>query len=230
MYTKKDLERYVQDDFISVELREHPEDDSFMSQRWLLDIPAKRMIYADVYGELLRTTGKRVLDVGGGFCAVSRRLITNHEYTLVDILSRYNESELRAVESQTKPFLCESNWIEFVPDGMYDYVIANDLFPNVDQRLEKFIQKFKPHAKQMVLVLTCYDQTSLFADVFEKVVNRLYAVFKRVDADKIIFVRSPTTKETNKMLRSVLGESALVLGTSSEHIFDNGRTVSKIIL
>ena len=99
-YSKQDLENYLKDDWILREIKKYPEDDIFMSQKWLFDIPAKRMIYADVYGDLLKTKGKKILDIAGGFCGFSRKLLTNHDYTLVDIMTAGCGEKLKEIEKE----------------------------------------------------------------------------------------------------------------------------------
>jgi len=51
------------------------------------------------------------------------------------------------------------DWAEFnVEHYGYDIIIANDLFPNVDQRLELFLEMYLPHCKEMRLSLTYFDE------------------------------------------------------------------------
>ncbi len=229
-YEQSDLDRYLKNDFVLKELEKYPEDFCFASQNWFKNIPAKRMIYADVYNELLNSKGKKILDVGGGFCSLSRKLIENHDYTLLDIMTRDDHDKLKAFELKTKPFWKNLDWAEFIPEGTYDYIIASDIFPNVDQRLEKFLRKFKPYAKKIVLTLTCYDKKSILADFFERTVQVLHSKLKRVDADKLIFVRAPDTEATNKILKTCIGENFPALQTSADSLFKNGRIVYKVIL
>jgi len=49
------------------------------------------------------------------------------------------------------------DWYDCQPKD-YDVIIANDLFPNVDQRLELFLEKYLPHCKEMRLSLTYFDE------------------------------------------------------------------------
>ena len=44
----------------------------------------------------------------------------------------------------------------------YDIVIANDIFPDVDQRLEIFIDKMLPKCKELRLVLTYYNEPRFY--------------------------------------------------------------------
>jgi hypothetical protein len=228
-YSQKDLDEYLKNDWVLEEIKKYLEDNVFASQKWLSDIPAKRMIYADVYGELLKTKGKKILDVAGGFCGLSRKLIKNHNYTLVDIMTKDNHEKLRQIEKETGcNFWQNISWDEFEIKDDYDLIIVNDIFPNIDQRLGKFLKKYKSQAKEMILTLTCYDMQSKLADFSERIINSVYNRLKRVDADKIIFVRAPETKEVNKILKNILGRNTPVLEENNESIFKNGRTVYKI--
>lgn len=228
-YTRSDLAEYLKKDTVLEELRKYQEDNDFASQKWLLNIPAKRMIYSDVYENLLHTTDKKILDIGGGFCGLSRILIKNHDYTLVEVFAQDDHSKLKRVESEVGHFWENTDWYDFKPES-YDYIIANDIFPNVDQRLGKFIKKFKPYAKKMILTLTCYDQKSVVADITEKSFRFLYDKLRRVNGDKITFTRAPSTIETNLILRESLGVDAPVLKPGDSSLFENGRLVHKIIL
>lgn len=55
----------------------------------------------------------------------------------------------------------------------YDLVIANDIFPNVDQRLEIFLERFLPCTKRMRLSLTYYDKPRFY-------------MTRRIDADEML--------------------------------------------
>src|SRR3990167_2177603 len=103
-YNKAKLTKYLQDDFVLRALSEYSQDTNFASQRWLENIPAKRFIYADVYGELLQDKGKKILDIGGGFCGLSRRLIQQHEYTLVDPLHHDKPHIIKQIENKLVKF------------------------------------------------------------------------------------------------------------------------------
>ena len=71
--------------------------------------------------------------------------------------------------------LFQTDWFNFDPkDIRYDTVVSNDLFPNVDQRLDEFIEKYIAHAREIRLSLTYYN------------VRKTYQV-KRVDGDEVVF-------------------------------------------
>lgn len=149
-------------------------DAEFASHRWLLESAPKRLVYQLMYGDLLTTRGKSVLDIGGGYCSLSRRLIERHTYTLIDTLDHDRAGTMRDIERQTgKPFWFGRDWNEYSPPAGVDVVIANDLFPNVDQRLELFLDRFLPSCREMRLSLTYHNEPHFYR-------------VKRLDADEIM--------------------------------------------
>lgn len=217
-YTTNDLEAYLKQDIILEELKKFPEDVFFASHKWLLDIPVKRMIYEDVYGSFLKNEkGKKILDIGGGFCGLSRELIKNHDYTLVDIMVHDDHERLKVIEKELKGFWVNTDWDSFQPDGNYDYIIANDLFPNVDQRIEKFLKKYLPISKTLIATLTCYDS------------ERSYRV-KRLDADEILTIRPWDTNILSAVMASSYPNIVLEpLGDQDLSPFSNKRSVYKAV-
>lgn len=217
IYNEHALSEYLKNDFILKSLKEYPADAGFISHKWLVDMPEKRMIYADVYGALIGDSGKKVLDVGGGFCGLSRELIEKHDYTLLDIMAHDEHSKLDEISSDNGDFWVDSDWYEFEPKEKYDVVVANDLFPNVDQRLRLFIEKFKDYTSNFIFTVTCNDK-----DVFYKV--------KRVDADEIMAMAPWTRGMAEGVLKEVLKDDSieLPLDTDKEPIFRNGRVVYKV--
>lgn len=68
-YTEKDLEEYLKNDWILELIKQNVDDAEreVRTNQWLTNMDNKRLIYADVYGDILhkKSFGK-VLDVGGG--------------------------------------------------------------------------------------------------------------------------------------------------------------------
>lgn len=154
---------------------EQPEDTQFTSHQWLLNSLPKRMIYYYVYADLLEPTAKRrrILDVGGGYTALSRMLLQHHDYCTLDIMAHDDHELLKSLEAYLgKTFWLNSDWSQFETTETYDLVIANDLFPNVDQRLHLFLDKYLPVCDEMRLSLTYYNT------------QRWYRV-KRTDGEEI---------------------------------------------
>lgn len=171
-------EKYLQGDPILRLLNEAtgPNDAALTSHRWLLESSPKRMIYFYMYGDLLQATPRlqRVLDVGGGYSALSRLILRSHAYTLLDIMVHDRSEDVRALEASIgRPFWVNSDWHQFIPPSDYDLIIANDLFPNVDQRLVLFLEAYLPRCREMRLLLTYYNHP------------RFYQV-KRLDADEVL--------------------------------------------
>lgn len=216
-YSKQDLDLYMKEDPVGTLLSNHPDDSTFASHQWLLDIPAKRMIYKDIYGPLLTSTGKRVLDIGGGYCGLTRTLVQNHDYTLVDCMVHDDHQRLAAIEKEMgKSFWNCNDWDTYPLEGEYDVIIANDIFPNVDQRIVPFLRKVLPFAKQIILTLTCYD------------IEQFYTV-RRVDADEILTVQAWTSDVTTLALATLTGvESSLVRTEGDDTLFRNGRVVYRL--
>ena len=53
------------------------------------------------------------------------------------------------------------DWFD-LKDENYDIIIANDIFPNVDQRLAMFLKFFLPRCKSMRLSLAWYNLIKYF--------------------------------------------------------------------
>ncbi len=164
-YQKSDLETYLQNDWIYQLLsdEEREAEKEIRTNEWMHRMENKRMVYADVYGDLLKDTGegqsrKRVLDVGGGFSALTKVLARNTDYTLVDFLAHGGNEYVRTQDVH----LIEKDWNEVELEGPYDLVIANDIFPDVDQRMELFIDRMLPICRELRLVLTYYNSPKFY--------------------------------------------------------------------
>lgn len=165
-YQKSDLENYLQNDWIYQMLsdEECEAEKEIRTNEWMSTMENKRMVYADVYGDILRfekeegKTKWRVLDVGGGFSALTKVLARNTDYTLVDFLAHGGNEYVRTQDVH----LIEKDWNEVELEGPYDLVIANDIFPDVDQRMELFIDRMLPICRELRLVLTYYNSPKFY--------------------------------------------------------------------
>jgi len=220
LVTRSMLERYLESDTISARLDActHDGDEELTCQRWLRQTPPKRLIYERLYGDLLRGGApRRVLDVGGGLSALTRELARHHDYTLVELLAHDPpERAERMMAEVGKRFLVRKEWYEYVPDGPYDIVIANDLFPNVDQRLELFLGRYVEGASLIRLSLTYYNDPRFY-------------LARRVDADEILCMMAWNGRMTGSALQPFLGPEHRRRLTSFEQdnpsVYDNGRQV-----
>lgn len=200
------------------------EDANFASQCWLLESLPKRMIYAYMYGDLLRNgvSSHRVLDVGGGYTALTRHLVRLHDYTLLDIMAHDSAADLRRIETSINRRFWESaDWNEFnVPDS-YDLVIANDIFPNVDQRVSSFIDRFLPHCHELRLSLTYYN------------IPRWYRV-KRTDADEVFHMLAWDGQQVRYVLEKyrdrIVSPDFNCLLENPPSLFANQRQVCMVVL
>lgn len=199
-------------------------DSSFTSHRWLLDSLPKRMIYQFMYGDLLRAGSerRRILDVGGGYCSLTRGLLERHEYTLLDIMAHDSHKKLRAIEeSLSKHFWIQADWNVFRAQNEYALIIANDLFPNVDQRLELFIEKFLPFCCEMRLSLTYYNSP------------RFYLV-KRMDANEVLCLLAWDGIQTRQVMEKYITRIKVpkleLLLQDRPSLFANGRQVCVVRL
>jgi len=220
------LKRYEEADYIGEALDEETlvGDDAYVSHSWLSKSAPKRLMYHEIYGDLVdgRLAQQRILDVGGGFCALSRRLIRSHCYELSELCAHEKAERIRSEEKPASvEFLRDGDWYELPNRGSYDIVIANDLFPNVDQRLELFLRKFIPLAREIRLSVTYYPAP------------RFYFT-RRVDGDEILCVQAWTGAQAREALRPfsqrIVKEDLSLLDTSGPSIFENGRQVCIITL
>lgn len=216
------LEAYLRDDVILRLLNEHSRsgDEAFTTQQWLHASAPKRCIYHELYGDLLNGSqrGPRVLDVGGGYTALSRLLARHTEYTLLDIMSHDSPEGVRAVEREEGcSFLIDRDWLQFAEAGNeYDLIIANDLFPNVDQRLDLFLERYLPRCVELRLSLTYYNTP------------RWYAV-KRLDGEEVFHTVAwdgETTRRVLERFTAHLDRPRLsTLLENPPSLYSNGRQV-----
>ncbi|KAA3646367.1 MAG: class I SAM-dependent methyltransferase [Chloroflexi bacterium] len=220
------LETYRQNDVVLQLLNTTSETDdaNFTSQQWLRESFPKRMIYSYLYGDLLNqaTQPRKVLDVGGGYTALTRLLAQKHDYLLLDILAHDNNTELLQVETAfDNRFWSNTDWYEFNPQSGYDLVIANDIFPNVDQRLEIFLDRYLPHCHELRLTLTYYN------------VPRWYKV-KRTDAKEIFHMLAWDGEQVSQVLDGYLDRIASpdlsYLQKNPTSLFANQRQVCMVVL
>lgn len=213
------VNQYLIDDIALSWLDRHSfaKDEELVCQRWLRETPAKRFIFAEMYGDLVTNSQPlRVLDVGGGLTGMTREFATLHRYILVDLLAHDDIKTAQEMSEQVgSDFIRVQDWVTLETDS-YDLIIANDIFPNADQRLELFLQKFLPCTKRMRLSLTYYD------------VPRFYMT-QRVDAEEMLCMLAWNSEHLVSVLKKY---SAHIVGTNFEifthpevSMYSNGRQV-----
>lgn len=225
LFTAAQLERYrAQDETLRlIETTRQEGDDRFSSHRWLKESLPKRMIYWRMYGDLLEGGDRRrVLDVGGGYCSLTRVLAGRHDYTLLDTLDNDDPGALRDFErSAGRGFWVQEDWSDHKPESRYDVIVANDLFPNVDQRLESFIERFLPHCREMRLLLTYFNRPHGYRA-------------KRVDGTEVLHVLAWNGAMVGQVLakygRHLVAPGLERLSEDPPSLFKNNRQVCLVTL
>lgn len=193
LVNKGHIDSYKADDWIqnSLQTNEIEFEKDVTTQKWLKDSEVKRYIFSQLYGDLISSNKNdcSILDVGGGYTSLSRTLSEKHKYELVEIFAHESEAaKANIFTALSKPSVHTTDWYE-LESSEYDYVIANDLFPNVDQRLDLFLAKFLPRTKKLRLSLTFYDN------------SRFYKV-KRMDADEVFWYVPWNRSQLNALLQN----------------------------
>lgn len=223
--SKTDLARYLKDDYIldlakpksekEIELME------FGCNNWLINSEPKRLIYDYMYGDLLNfrkeTSKLKILDIGGGITLPQKIMGSIHNLTVIDLLAHDNKILAKNFSKNNNINLIEDDWLNVISkNDKYDLVIANDIFPNVDQRLDIFFEIIKNITKNLRIVLT-YHQ-----------LNKFYKV-KRIDAEEIMYLNSWDEKD---ILHSFHKNSIFLSNSQREIIkkklpslYSNGRSI-----
>ena len=232
IYTNEMLQEYLENDWILKLLldEEKVEDKGVRTHQWLKDMENKRLVFSHVYGDLLCNkkqeddTKKVVLDVGGGYSAITRRLIANHEYHLLDFIAHGGQDTIHYVEQEyQKRFWINGDWMDYdIASSPCDIIIANDIFPDVDQRLELFIEKYLPYCKEMRLVLTFYNEPKYYRT-------------KRVDDAEVLTFLSWDGEITSIKLKKYIDrlvdtdrDDLDILKDIKDSIYWNGRQVAYV--
>lgn len=213
------LDKYLAEDRI-LKFLDHtslPQYEALTCQQWLRNTPPKRYIYEDMYGDLIRGECRKVLDIGGGLTAFTSHFCQQHDYTLIELMAHDAKDVSEFVlDSISNLNLFMGDWYDFEVEKDYDFVIANDLLPNVDQRLELFLDKFLPHTREIRLSLTFYND------------NRFYLT-KRIDADELLCVKPWDGQQLLSTLLKyearIINKDMTLLDIETKSLFPNGRQV-----
>lgn len=221
LFTKLSLEKYSKTDEILKIIDDYEKftDFKLISHQWLKSSVIKRHIFQEVYAPLFLNKKLKILDVGGGYSSITKYFIENHDYTLLDIMSHDDHSEFKNLSDKLSFRWINDDWHNHKPDENYDLIIANDIFPNVDQRLEGFLKKYTNFSKNLNLSLTYYNN------------DRFYKV-KRVDAEEVLFLKAWNGEMLSNTLSkfTTINENSIFCQKSGESLFNNGRSVVSIQL
>jgi hypothetical protein len=213
------VEEYLRQDRIlgALNSSSRPGDEDLTCQRWLRNEPAKRLILQKLYGDLLTGPRRRVLDVGGGLTSITRVLAARHDYTLIDLMAHDRLPDVHGMlEGSLSAKVLVQDWYEADLEDAYDVVVANDLFPNVDQRLGLFLDRILPRAAEVRLALTYYNDPRFY-------------LAKRVNADEILCLLAWDGATTSRCLtryeKHVEKPNFELLSTAAPSPFANRRQV-----
>lgn len=219
LVTKSNVKKYLKNDVTAKQLSiiSTPDDENLTCQKWLKQSEAKRFVFHNIYGDILKKSGLRILDIGGGLTSFTRQLASLHDYVLVDMLAHDDEKIANKFNQEAKKdFIHICDWYDFENDKPFDIIIANDLFPNVDQRLEIFLDRYLPQAKEIHLSLTYYNEP------------RFYKT-KRLNADEYLCMLAWNAKMLSNSLQNyknhIIDENIGLLKEKNDSVYANNRQV-----
>lgn len=223
------LDEYKKNDWILdiLNKEEEEEDKKVRTHQWLKEMDNKRMIYADVYGDLLNDSSDlSVLDVGGAYTSLTKKMLNNVDYNLLDFIAHGGENTIGAIEKRVKKnFWINSDWMDVQCENkQYDIIIANDIFPDVDQRMELFIDKFLPICKELRLVLTFYNTPKYYRA--KRIDDLEVLTFLSWDGE----ITSLKLKKYEDRLLDTSEEEINELKECKDSIYWNGRQVAFVTL
>lgn len=211
------VSEYMRQDTVSEWLNEDycPESEKLVCQQWLRQSQAKRLVYYQMYGDLLTSKLRyRVLDIGGGITSLTPKLARNHDYILLDFLEHASKSHANKLQDELgRRFIFETDWSDFTIQG-FDFVLANDIFPNVDQRLELFLQTIASSSQTLRLLVTCRENYHFYRS-------------KRLNRNELLTQLSWNKVQTQKVIeqfRSLIPHFDDLLWSSTwDSPYDDGR-------
>lgn len=178
------VDNYLKNDVVKKDLKILQKNNkyNFHGDKWLLDSKPKRYIFFKFYYDLFNKSGINVLDVGGGMTLFWKKMAQNNSYSLIELMNHENIRDVKSFVKNNKIRWIDKSWYEIKPTNKFDFVIANDLFPNVDQRLDLFVKRYLPACREMRLSISTYDE------------GKFYKV-RRFDEDEILFIKPWTRKD-----------------------------------
>jgi len=189
---------------------------NFLIDKWMLENPYKLALFLRVYEDLFAGKNK-IYDIGGSLSCLSPLLSQNNEYFLIDpLIHEQGNQKVKDFITLSRINHLKRDWFEsyqslFTQD---DIVIANDFFPNIDQRLPLFLQIASKVGFRFRLTLTWFSTP------------KFYHV-KRTDADEHLILSQYDDQQLYHVLQSYLSVSKIqeVLKRSDARYFTNKRKV-----
>nr|ABQ76009.1 hypothetical protein [uncultured haloarchaeon] len=198
------------------------------TNQWLVDQTWKRALSNMIYKDLLATDSdnQRVVEIGGDLNAITLKLAKQHDYTLIETAHHEGPQAYTTVEDELgESFVTLGDWSSVVPPNEIDVLIANDLFPNVDNRLYEFIDTYLPRTSELRLALTYYE-------------NKSFEV-ERTETGEHLFVRAWGVREIRHWLEYLQQEWPSVICSyetdavkykQQPQLFDNDRNIIQVTI
>lgn len=142
-----------------------PNDSDLICSQWLRNSPGKFEAFQRCYRGLVGggIPKGRIVDVGGGLNHITEHLLESGGYVLVDPIHHLSTGEKKLLTRiGEKDWLVKQDWADSNFNNC-DMIVANDLFPNVDFRIGKFLRTVHDsNAFELRMVLTVHhDERAL---------------------------------------------------------------------
>lgn len=202
------LNQYMLDDKISTL---GPDFRETSISKWIKNSNPKKLSHYLVYGDLINSKA-RILDIGGGVSFITAEMAKkNPNYFLCDLLAHDSADTQREASSYFGKQLIQIDWSDINLND-FDIVLANDIFPNVDQRLDMFLFRLlKLKGKKTRMTFTCYDN------------HRSYKT-KRLDGDEIFWFAGWTSDQLQATLSKYFKDTTFNISELDYSLYENGRT------
>ena len=188
-------------------------DSLYSSHMRLADSLQRRAIYSLIYREYLYSSSNtKILDIEGGYSSLTKLLMKNTEK--YDLIAPSYEANCNGLPKAFNP-LIGWDWYTHELTEEYDVVIANGLFPNNDQRLGLFLDKYLKVCHKMVLSLTFFNNP------------KFYTVYRTEGDEKLCLLAYSGEQIKNileKYIDNIINPDFPILD-SKETVFTDGRQV-----
>ena len=112
---------------------------------WYKKSDAKKFVISKSLELISAINPSTMIEIGGGFTSFSTHLANNYSYINYDLLDHY------AGTQEPPNWLRNYDWRKIV-DLNADLILVLDVFPNVDQGLEEFMNKVKDGTKVIMTI------------------------------------------------------------------------------
>jgi hypothetical protein len=189
---------------------------SFLSDKWMLENTNKISIYFELYKDLMGLP-KNIFDIAGGISEMTPMLSQRNNYFLVDPLTyvEHNDDFTKFLLDNRINLITE-DWLDYLGDNITenDYIVSNDFFPNVDQRLQIFLAIAKQKQFNFRITLTWFS------------FNKFYKV-KRIDCEESMIVSQYSDEILKTVLKDYVPISEIeeVINSAKDTFFENKRKI-----